>query len=72
MVIIQVNFLITNVVPFNLINHEKYIDHLRNNYFNSDMSKSANTVVFFDWKMVIYIYACGQCHTQFMLSHSSR
>jgi hypothetical protein len=25
-------------------------------YFYSDMSKSTNTVVFFDWKTVIYIY----------------
>jgi hypothetical protein len=25
-------------------------------YFDSDMSKSTNTVVFFDWKTVIYIY----------------
>jgi len=31
------------------------------------MSKSTNTVVYFDWKMVIYIYICGKCHTQFML-----
>ena len=30
------------------------------NYFNSDMSNSTNTVVYFDWKMVIYIYICGQ------------
>ena len=36
-------------------------------YFDSDMSKSTNTVVYFDWKTVIYIYACGKCHTQFML-----
>ena len=28
------------------------------NYFDSDMSKSTNTVVYFDWKTVIYIYAC--------------
>ena len=34
-------------------------------YFDSDMSKSTNTVVYFDWKMVIYIYACGKCRTQF-------
>ena len=33
------------------------------NYFDSDMSKSTNTVVYFDWKTVIYIYACGQCRT---------
>jgi hypothetical protein len=25
-------------------------------YFDSDMSKSTNTVVYFDWKTVIYIY----------------
>ena len=37
-------------------------------YFDSDMSKSTNTVVYFDWKMVIYIYVCGKCRTQFMLS----
>ena len=30
------------------------------------MSKSANTVVYFDWKTVIYIYACEKCRTQFM------
>ena len=30
------------------------------NYFDSDMSNSANTVVYFDWKTVIYIYVCGQ------------
>jgi hypothetical protein len=36
-------------------------------YFDSDMSKSTNTVVYFDWKMVIYIYVCGRCRTQFML-----
>jgi hypothetical protein len=35
-------------------------------YFDSDMSKSTNTVVYFDWKMVIYTYACGKCRTQFM------
>jgi hypothetical protein len=42
------------------------------NYFNSDMSKSTNTVVYFDWKTVIYIYVCGQCRTQFILPNSSR
>ena len=42
------------------------------NYFDSDMSKSTNTVVYFDWKTVIYIYVCGQCRTQFMLPDSSR
>ena len=31
------------------------------------MSKNTNTVVYFDWKTVIYIYACGKCRTQFML-----
>ena len=36
-------------------------------YFDSDMSKSTNTVVYFDWKTVIYIYACGKCRTQFMM-----
>ena len=39
---------------------------------DSDMSKSTNTVVYFDWKTVIYIYVCGQCRTQFMLPNSSR
>jgi hypothetical protein len=36
-------------------------------YFDSDMPKSANTVLFFDWETVIYIYVCGKCRTQFML-----
>jgi hypothetical protein len=36
-------------------------------YFDSDMSKSTNTVVYFDWKTVTYIYVCGKCRTQFML-----
>ena len=36
-------------------------------YFDSDMSKSTNTVVYFDWKTVIYIHVCGKCRTQFML-----
>jgi hypothetical protein len=31
------------------------------------MSKSTNTVVYFDWKTVIYSYVCGKCRTQFML-----
>jgi hypothetical protein len=35
-------------------------------YFDSDMSKSTNTVVYFDWKTVIHIYACGKCRTQLM------
>ena len=33
-------------------------------FFDSDMSKSTNTAVYFDWKTVIYIYACGKCRTQ--------
>ena len=37
-------------------------------YVDSNMSKSTNTVVFFDWKTVMYIYVCGKCRTQFMLS----
>jgi hypothetical protein len=36
-------------------------------YFDSDMSKSTNTVVYFDWKTIIYIYVCGKCRTQFIL-----
>ena len=40
---------------------------MASNYFASDKSKSTNTVVYFDWKMVIYIYVCGKCRTQFML-----
>jgi hypothetical protein len=38
-------------------------------YFDSDMSKSTNTIVYFDLKTVIYIYVYGKCHrrTQFML-----
>ena len=31
------------------------------------MSKSTNTVVYFDWKTIIYIYVCEKCRTQFML-----
>jgi hypothetical protein len=31
------------------------------------MHKSTNSVVYFDWKTVIYIYVCGKCRTQFML-----
>jgi hypothetical protein len=37
-------------------------------YFDSDMSKSTNKVVYFDWKTVIYIYVCGKCRTHFMLA----
>ena len=40
-------------------------------YFDSDMSNSTNTVLYFDWRTVIYIYICGQCRTQFMLPNSS-
>ena len=36
-------------------------------YFDSDMSKSTNTVVYFDWKTVIYINVCGKCRPQCML-----
>ena len=36
-------------------------------YFDSNMPKSANTVVYFDWETVIYIYVCGKWRTQFML-----
>ena len=36
-------------------------------YFDSDISKSTHTIVYFDWKTVIYIYACGKCRIQFML-----
>ena len=36
-------------------------------YFDSDMSKSTNTVVYFDWKTVMYIYVCEKYRTQFML-----
>ena len=50
--------------------HSKHIPASMN-YFDSDMSNSTNTAVYFDWKTVIYIYACGQCRTQFMLPNSS-
>jgi hypothetical protein len=30
-------------------------------YFDSDMSKSTNTVVYFDWKTVIYIHLHIRC-----------
>ena len=36
-------------------------------YFDSDMSKSTNMVVYIDWKTLIYIFACWKCRTQFML-----
>ena len=35
------------------------------NYFDSDMSMSTNTVVYFDWKTVIYIYGCEICRTHY-------
>ena len=36
------------------------------------LNTSTNTVIYFDWKTVIYINVCGQCRTQFMLPNSSR
>jgi hypothetical protein len=36
------------------------------NYFDSNMSKSTNTVVYFDWKTVIHIYVSGKCFMQFI------
>ena len=36
-------------------------------YFDSDMSKSTNTVVYFDWKSTIYIYVRGKCRTHLMM-----
>jgi hypothetical protein len=33
---------------------------------NGHLRKNTNTVTYFDWKTVIYIYACGKCRTQFM------
>ena len=36
-------------------------------FFDFEMSKSTNTVVYFDWKTVMYIYVSGKCRTQFML-----
>jgi hypothetical protein len=38
------------------------------NYFDSDMLKSTNMVVYLDWKTGIYIYVCGKCHTQYNFS----
>jgi hypothetical protein len=46
---------------------EQWIKMLLSKLDISDMSKSTSMVVYFDWKMVIYIYACGKCRTQFML-----
>jgi hypothetical protein len=41
----------------------------RSHFFlkTAHMSKSTNTVVYFDWKTVIYIYVYGKYRTQFML-----
>ena len=40
---------------------------LKTHFGFHDLFPSTNTVVYFDWKMVIYIYVCGKCRTQFML-----
>jgi hypothetical protein len=48
-----------------------YLEPVSMIYLDSDMSKTTNTVVYFDWKTAIYIYVYGQCRTQFMLSYSS-
>ena len=37
-------------------------------YFDSDMYKSTNAIAYFDCKTVMYIYVCGKCRAQFMLS----
>ena len=42
------------------------------NCFDSDMSKSTNTVVYIYQKTAIYIYACAICRTQCMLPNLSR
>ena len=36
-------------------------------YFDSDMSNNSNTVVYFIWKTVIYIYVCRQCRTIYVV-----
>jgi hypothetical protein len=36
-------------------------------YFDSDMCKSTNTVVYFDLKTVLYIYVSRKSRTQFIL-----
>ena len=36
-------------------------------FYPEPESKSTNTVVYLDWKTVIYIYICGKCRTQFIL-----
>jgi hypothetical protein len=43
-----------------------YISNMAS-YFDSDMLKSTNMVVYFDCKTAIYIYVCGKSRTQFML-----
>jgi hypothetical protein len=61
--------------PYNITKTENLIKkHIlaSMNYFDSDMSKSTNMVVYFDLKTVIYIYVCGQCRSQFVLPNSSR
>jgi hypothetical protein len=40
---------------------------MRGSIGNMIMSKITNTVVYFDWKTIIFIYVCGKCRTQFML-----
>jgi hypothetical protein len=50
----------------------KWETHLKVPRLQMPLSKNTNTVVYFDWKTVIYDYACGQCLTQFMLPNSSR
>ena len=41
------------------------------NYFDSDMFKSKNTVVYFDWKTVIYIYACENVAHNLCISNNT-
>ena len=40
-------------------------------YFDSDMSKSTNTVEYFDWKTVIYIYACENVAHNLCISNNT-
>jgi hypothetical protein len=37
-------------------------------HFKHSQPSHSDKLVYFDWKTVIYIYVCGKCHTQFMLS----
>ena len=53
---------------------KEFILELRNNSWKPEArdnilisANRINTVVYFDWKTVIYIYACGNCRIQFML-----